>query len=415
MRRLKAEIDQYFQTIRPGITETARVPIGKRRPTFIPSVDATLVGQPSFADGINWAHSWVDHWMTKEDRISWPVDFMEGGRYLVTLHYVCDSKNVSVTANVGGESVTSKLRRHKSKSKTRPDLDSNSDPRRMQSFHAQPMGIVIVDGGHTTIELSRSDTDGAMIELGGVTITNADLPSKQDFHLFLLAGQSNMAGRGKVTAADRYPDPNVLMLDRNAQWVPATDPVHFDKSVAGVGLGRGFARAYASRHPGVTVGLVPCAVGGSPIDSWKPGGYHEQTQSSPYDDALPRIQTAMQNGTFKGILWHQGESDSTPGRAQKYKASLAEVLSRFREQFGEQTPILIGGLAQREVPAWTDARKRVDRSHRELARELPVCAFVESTGLTLKGDNIHFDRDSLLEFGRRYDEALMGIVESKSK
>ena len=89
-----------------------------------------------------------------------------------------------------------------------------------------------------------------MIELGGVTITSADLPAKQDFHLFLLAGQSNMAGRGKVTPVDRYPDPNILMLDRDAQWVPATDPVHFDKSVAGVGLGRGFAKGVRKRASG---------------------------------------------------------------------------------------------------------------------------------------------------------------------
>ena len=88
------------------------------------------------------------------------------------------------------------------------------------------------------------------------------------------------------------------------------------------------------------------------------------------------------------------------------------MLGRFRGLIGKQTPIIIGGLAQRDSPEWTDARKRVDQSHRELAGEIPSGAFVESTGLTLKADNVHFDRQSILEFGRRYAEALAGIVES---
>ena len=61
-------------------------------------------------------------------------------------------------------------------------------------------------------------------------------------HLFLLAGQSNMAGRGEVEAQDRATHPRIWMLDRHGQWVPAADPLHFDKPVAGVGPGLAFAR-----------------------------------------------------------------------------------------------------------------------------------------------------------------------------
>ena len=57
-------------------------------------------------------------------------------------------------------------------------------------------------------------------------------------HLFLLVGQSNMAGRGKVEPQDTVPIPRVLMLDKQRTWVPAVDPMHFDKPIAGVGLGR---------------------------------------------------------------------------------------------------------------------------------------------------------------------------------
>jgi hypothetical protein len=54
----------------------------------------------------------------------------------------------------------------------------------------------------------------------------ASLPPKEKFHLFLLAGQSNMAGRGTVTPQDKTPHPRVLMLNQAGEWVPAVDPMH---------------------------------------------------------------------------------------------------------------------------------------------------------------------------------------------
>ncbi|MCA9138931.1 MAG: sulfatase-like hydrolase/transferase [Planctomycetales bacterium] len=414
-KQMKEHADRYFEMIRPSITETRVVPISKQRPTFIPSVDATLSGRPGFADDIRWAHSWVDNWTDATDKIMWPVTFAESGRYQVTLHYVCDSKDVAVTASIEDQHATAVLQRYKSTATVRPDLDSESEPRRMLTFRQQSLGIFQVDAGETSIELHR-DRDGTMIELGGLTITGADVPhSRDDFHLFLLAGQSNMAGRGKVEPQDKYPDANILMLDRDGQWLPATDPLHFDKPIAGVGIGRGFARQYASDHPGVTIGLVPCAVGGSPIASWTPGGYHDQTKSHPYDDALPRIKTALRDGTFKGILWHQGESDCKPGAADTYKENLTQLFGRFRDLVGAETPIMIGGLAQYDLPNWSAYRKQVDQAHRDIATELPECAFVESTDLTLNQDNVHFDRESLLEFGSRYAAALDQISAAKSQ
>ena len=91
------------------------------------------------------------------------------------------------------------------------------------------------------------------------------LPGKDDFHLFLLAGQSNMAGRGAIEAEDQVPHPRVLALNAAGEWVPAVAPLHWDKSVAGVGLGRSFGIALAEAEPDITIGLIPAACGGSPI------------------------------------------------------------------------------------------------------------------------------------------------------
>ena len=144
----------------------------------------------------------------------------------------------------------------------------------------------------------------ALLLATGILLPAAELPPKEKFHLFLLAGQSNMAGRGAIAPEDKVPHPRVLMLDRNGNWVPAVDPVHFDKPFAGVGPGRRFAILLAESDPSITVGLIPAACGGSPLSTWVPGASWKETESHPYDDALARTRKAMESGTLKGILWH---------------------------------------------------------------------------------------------------------------
>ncbi len=197
------------------------------------------------------------------------------------------------------------------------------------------------------------------------------------------------------------------MLDHTGQWVAAADPLHFDKpKVAGVGLGKTFAIDYAQQHPDVVVGLIPCAVGGSPIASWQPGGYHSQTMTYPYDDAISRASLAMQSGTLKGILWHQGESDSNAGAADVYGDKLQALVSRLRLDLdAADVPFIAGQMGQFEGRPWNDHKKRVDAAQRSLAETVPLTAFVSSNGLTDKGDQVHFDSRSYRELGHRYFNA----------
>lgn len=238
------------------------------------------------------------------------------------------------------------------------------------------------------------------------------LPAKEKLHLFLLVGQSNMAGRGPMTDADKIPHARVLMLNQAGAWVPAADPLHFDKPKAvGVGLGITFADAVAAAHPEVTIGLIPCAVGGSPIDSWQPGYFYNATQSHPWDDALRRAQLALRAGTLKGILWHQGESDSTREFAEGYAVKLQALIARMRSALGApNVPFIVGQMGRFEGSPWNDYKIQVDRAHRELPEKLARVAFVSAVGLKDKGDKTHFDTASYRELGRRYAEAYLRLV-----
>lgn len=238
------------------------------------------------------------------------------------------------------------------------------------------------------------------------------LPAKERFDLFLLVGQSNMAGRGDIAPSDRQPHPRVLMLDRDGAWVPAIDPMHFDKpAVVGVGLGRSFALALTEADPAITIGLIPAAVGGSPIDTWQPGVFYPPTQSHPWDDALRRARIALPAGTLKGILWHQGESDATRELAPGYAAKLHALVARFRSALeAPDVPFIAGQMGRFTVAPWDEFRTQVDRAHRELPAQVPHAAFVTSEGLDHRGDEVHFDAASYRTLGRRYAEAYLRLT-----
>ncbi len=240
--------------------------------------------------------------------------------------------------------------------------------------------------------------------------------AKKDFHLYMLAGQSNMAGRGKVELSDQTPHPRVWMLTKDNTWVPARDPMHFDKpSVVGVGPGLAFAKAMADQDTSIVIGLIPCAVGGSPIAVWEPEKYYEPTKSHPYDDAIRRTKVAMEKGRLQGILWHQGESDSDSVHSVTYPEKLKLLVERFRKDLKvKKLPFVAGTMAE----FYTDKRiyaKRVNEATMALSSQVKYAAFASASGLKENGDQTHFDNVSARELGRRYAEVFQKSFGKKSK
>ena len=168
------------------------------------------------------------------------------------------------------------------------------------------------------------------------------LPVKAKLHLYLLMGQSNMAGRGKLAAEDQTPHPRVLMFTLANQWEPALEPVTHDKpGMLGVGPGLAFGKTMATNDLNATIGLVPCAVGGTPLKRWQRGG-------DLYSNAVHRARLALRDGTLKGILWHQGESDSgTTTNANSYGDRLAQMIQDIRADLGcPDLPFVVGQIGE---------------------------------------------------------------------
>lgn len=241
--------------------------------------------------------------------------------------------------------------------------------------------------------------------------------AKTDFHLFLLAGQSNMAGRGHVrdlTTAEAAPGLRILSLNTKLAWQPAVDPLHWDKREAGVGPGMFFARAITAKSPGITVGLIPTACGGSPISAWEPGKYFDQTKSHPYDDALARARRAMKDGTLKAILWHQGESDASPQNAPLYEKRLVDLIARFRADLNApELPFIIGQLGQFPAKPWDAHRTEIDRAHQAVAAAVKNVRYISSEDLGSIGDNLHFNTSANRLLGQRYADAYFALNEKR--
>ncbi len=232
--------------------------------------------------------------------------------------------------------------------------------------------------------------------------------AQKDMDIFLLIGQSNMAGRGDLEG-QRIAMDSVYMLDKNNQWVSASEPIHFDKPAAGAGLAASFA--VAVRKPGRKIGLVPCAVGGTRIEAWEPNVVDSATHYISYNDAIARAKIALKSGTLKGILWHQGEGNASKGRYKTYEQNFEVLITNLGRDLSidtENVPVIVGELGyfyMAKPPLEYNQGMFINSVLHRLAQKKINRYCVSAAGLTHKGDVTHFDTPSLRELGKRYAEA----------
>jgi hypothetical protein len=253
-------------------------------------------------------------------------------------------------------------------------------------------------------------TGTALCQAQDSTTDTPTLPDPDAFHLFLLIGQSNMAGRGELDPAQTIDNSRILVLDAEGHWQPAAEPLHFDKpKIAGAGLAMSFARSYADTHPHVTVGLIPCAVGGTPLSRW-------QRDGDLYAMALQRARLAKGSGTLIAALWHQGESDtSSPTTTASYGQRLQQMIAHLRQDLESPALYFIAGHLSHFAtdPGKQSRHDQINDQIDAAAKSMPHMAVAPSDGLGHKGDDVHFDAASLRKFGIRYADALQALISQK--
>jgi len=219
----------------------------------------------------------------------------------------------------------------------------------------------------------------------------------ENLDIYLVIGQSNMAGRATIRNEDSHPLTSCYLFtgDIKTPWIIATNPLNRYSTVRKtINMQRlspaySFARSMVSENPNKEIGLVVNARGGTKIVQWLPG-------TELYNEAIKQTHKALKFGKLKGVIWHQGEGDCDSLRVYMYLGRLEILINAIREEFNHPTLSFVAGQL-------FENKKR--HAFNKMILQLP--GFIRNTGVaTSEGttvfDETHFDSESAIVMGKRY-------------
>lgn len=241
----------------------------------------------------------------------------------------------------------------------------------------------------------------------------------EEYDIYLMIGQSNMAGRGALLPSDTTEVVDgVWLLDSLGTPVKACasfnrySTIRKDIKLQGVSPANNISKLMHQRT-GKNILLVVNARGGSSLGQWMPGDRHGF-----FNEAVSRTRQAMKYGKLKGILWHQGETDVQKGRTSDYADRFTTFITALRDSLGggDEIPVVVGQLGQWKWAPMEDINTFNDSVVPEICATVPNCQYVSSHRLGRlfkdKEHDPHFSRDAQLELGRRYADKMIQVVES---
>jgi hypothetical protein len=218
--------------------------------------------------------------------------------------------------------------------------------------------------------------------------------------VFVLAGQSNMRGRGMPVDPGQPTDPRLLNWQAT-QWVVASDPLAYPPTHDdGVGPGMTFGLDAIADLPSATVGLVQCAVGATAITDWTP-------KKAVYKSCMDKISAA--GGPVSAVLFLQGETEAQGrGPALAWRSHFEEMLAGLRATFGPELPVILAEIGHLN-PANFPYQNTVRQEQVDAANEDHKVALVVTDDLDTE-DGLHFTVDSYKTLGHRFADAWWALT-----
>ena len=269
-----------------------------------------------------------------------------------------------------------------------------------------------------------------MVLMSFVMFGSAQAAVDSNFYIFLCFGQSNMEGAARPEAEDtKSPGPRFLLMPAvdDAQrgrtmgkWCEAAAPLC--RPNTGLTPADWFGRTLIETLPdNIRVGVIHVAIGGIRIEGFMPDqiaeyvktapgwmkGMLEAYGNNPYERLVTLAKRAQQDGVIKGVLMHQGESNTgDPEWAQKVQSVYDHLLGDLQLK-PEEVPLLAGEVVQANGEGQCVAmNKQID----ELPKTLHTAHVVSSTGCSNGPDKLHFDAAGYRELGRRYGEKMLELM-----
>lgn len=278
-----------------------------------------------------------------------------------------------------------------------------------------------IDGMINTLTLGQH-TDGLIYIFingspigNGLAIDDAEIVDKYD--IFVVAGQSNVVGYGTpMLDTDVFPSGTYQYKQDGSIAELETYPLdHIEAYSDQIAFQHTFINAYITDgklENGRKILFVPCGHPGTSFVSgrWAEGGDLQEAML----DRITAVKNLVgDNGTFKAVLWHQGESDIVEGNtASTYKTQLTTLINNARSITGN-IPFIMGEWQQDWMAGYGDTATNMLNVLSEICEEQEKCYLVSSEGLS--GDSIngtiHFSAEAQRTFGERYYEGYMKLCD----
>lgn len=248
-----------------------------------------------------------------------------------------------------------------------------------------------------------------------------------NFHIYLCFGQSNMEGQGAIQSQDSIVDSRFQVLQAldcsnlgraRAEWYTAVPPL----CQCGSGLSPAdyFGRCMVAKLPdSIRVGVINVAVGGCDIRLFDKDIYQdydstyterwfadkiEAYEGNPYGYLMDLAKLAQQDGCIKGILLHQGESNTGDSNWPTYvKKIYNDILTDLRLD-ANAVPLLAGEVVSLPGSCCSSMNAIINT----LPDTIPTAHVISSKGC-LAMDKAHFDSEGYRIMGRRYAERMLQI------
>lgn len=255
---------------------------------------------------------------------------------------------------------------------------------------------------------------------------------KQDknFYVFLSLGQSNMEGFPGIEEQDKGPvDARFQVLAavdfpgqkrEKGRWYTATPPL--SRPNAGIGPSDYFGRTLVEKLPAtIKVGVVNVSVAGAKIEVFDkdhvtdyaataPGwmkGIIAAYGGNPYQRLVETARLAQKDGVIKGILLHQGESNTGDKEWPKKIKALYESLLKDLNLKPEDVPLLAGELVGKDQGG---ACASMNPIINELPKIIPTAHVISSAGCSARPDHLHFTPAGYRELGKRYGQKMLSLL-----
>ena len=248
-----------------------------------------------------------------------------------------------------------------------------------------------------------------------------------NFYIFLCFGQSNMEGNARPEAVDlESPGPRFLLMPavdfpdkgrKMGEWCEATPPLC--RPNTGLTPADWFGRTMVASTPdNIKIGVIHVAIGGIDIkgfltDSIKdyaekkaPGwmkGMLAAYDNNPYERLVTLAKKAQQDGVIKGILMHQGETNTGDPKWAGMVKQVYENLCGDLQLKPEEVNLYVGNIVQAGGKGvCIGCKKQID----ELPQTIHTCQVISSDDCSNGPDRLHFDAAGYRELGCRYGEAV---------